>query len=78
MKKLKLTIVLLAFFTLPYLGFASDPPDPGSSPQAGDPPLGGGAPVGDGMFILMGLGTLYSAGKTYKDAFVIDSRKGPK
>ena len=68
MKKLRLTVIVLAFCTLPYLAIASDPPDPGSSPQAGgDPPLGGGAPIGNGLFILLGLSAVYSAYKTKKN-----------
>ena len=65
MKKLRSTIIILALFTLPYLAFASDPPDPGSSPQA-EPPLGGGAPIGGGLFILLGFSAVYGVGKIYK------------
>ncbi len=66
MKKIRFIILPMLLFAFTYLGFASDPPDPGSSPQAGDPPLGGGAPVGGGVFILLGLGIAYGGKKLYR------------
>ncbi len=65
MKKIRFIILPMLLFAFTYLSFASDPPDPGGSPQAGDPPLGGGAPIGGGMFILLAFGAAYGGMKLY-------------
>jgi len=53
----------LLFFTAPFTTIATDPPDPGGSPQVDDPPLGDGAPVGSGLFVLLVLSTFYGGRK---------------
>ncbi len=66
MKKIRFIILPMLLFAFTYLSFASDPPDPGGSPQADNPPIGGDAPIGGGLFILIGLGAAYGGRKIYK------------
>jgi len=66
MKRVRFIILSMLLLAFTYLSFASNPPDPGSSPQGSDPPLGGGAPVGSGVFILLGLGIAYGGNKLYR------------
>lgn len=41
------------------------PPDGGHGQTTNQPPQGGNAPVGGGLAILIGLGTVWGAGKFY-------------
>ena len=58
-----LTIIVLAFATLPLLADSPPPPPPGHSTTGNVP--GGGAPIGSGVAILLALGTAYGGKKVY-------------
>jgi hypothetical protein len=67
MKKIKLLLVLLAFFTLPFISFPDPPGPPGSGTGQGNGggPNPVGAPVDGGLGILLALGLGYGGKKLY-------------
>ena len=65
-KQIKIFLVALGFFVLPFVLLAQNPrpPNGGSVATGGHTPVGGGAPIGGGLIVMLVLGSAYGLKKT--------------